>query len=227
MPLTTLQGGTECTVFAGRWWLQRHGGRPGWSKLDVTIDSKSSVNWLGERILRQNSSNQFMDKTAPTNSWRIWTTLGVGFNQNPIHWLLILPTKTWCSWNGTLILAIYFLSASDSASSFSSTLHIGFKRKNRQTTCPSIFHPTLGWWKCWMGKLVVVSIETKFSWLQLMVKLPWDVFFSKRMIHGEVSTLRGRHDLFGLSIEDQIKIYLGSKKNLFRIIFFYLGSKKN
>ena len=42
--------------------------RPGWSKLDVTIDSKSSVNWLGEGILRQNSSNQFMDKRAPTNS---------------------------------------------------------------------------------------------------------------------------------------------------------------
>lgn len=70
--------------------------RPGWSKLDVTID---------------------------------FGTIGVGFIQNPIHWLLILPAKTWCSWNGTLILTFYFLSASDSASSFSSTLDIGFKRK--------------------------------------------------------------------------------------------------
>ena len=43
--------------------------RPGWSKLDVTIDSKSSVNWLGERILGQNSSNQFMKDLDNTGCW--------------------------------------------------------------------------------------------------------------------------------------------------------------
>ena len=60
--------GTECNVFADRWWIHRHGGRPG-------------VSWMSHRFqIIYEVVNEFKFKKAPTNSKIYWTRLGVGFD---------------------------------------------------------------------------------------------------------------------------------------------------